>query len=46
MMTIIMKLLPDTKMASENINIAKGLYKFPENWSELKRYLKYKYTHK
>lgn len=46
MIELILFLLEKTETQTRNIDIAKGLYKYPENWSELKRYLKYKYKNK
>jgi len=46
MIQLILFLLEKTKKQSRNIDIAKGLYKYPENWSELKRYLKYKFNNR
>jgi len=46
MIQLILFLLEKTKKQSRNLDIAKGLYKYPENWFELKRYLKYKYKNR
>jgi len=44
MIDIILKLLRTTEQDSYPVNVAKGLYKYPETWSELKRYMKFRYN--
>ena len=46
MIEAILFLLEKTNRQTRNTDIAKGLYKYPENWSELKRYLKYKFKNR
>ena len=46
MINLILLLLDKTQRQTRNIDIAKGLYKYPENWSEFKRYLKYKFKNR
>jgi hypothetical protein len=46
MIETLMYLLNNTKHSSRNIDIARGLYKYPENWSEFKRFLRYKFNNR
>jgi len=46
MIETILFLLKTVESDSKTVLIAKGLHKYPETWSELKRYLKYRYNHK
>ena len=46
MIEVLMHLLNNTKLSSRSIDIARGLYKYPENWSEFKRYLGYKFKNR
>ncbi len=46
MIETLMYLLNNTKHSSRDIDIARGLYKYPENWSEFKRYLRYKFNNR
>lgn len=39
-----MYLLENVPHSSKNIDIARGRNKYPENWSEFKRYLKFRYN--
>ena len=40
MIKLMIELLKNTELNSENIKIAKGKNLFPSNWSELKNYIK------
>jgi hypothetical protein len=45
MIETLMYLLEKTKdYSSKKVDIAKGRYKYPENWKEFKRYLKFRYN--
>lgn len=46
MIEAILFLLEKTNRQTRNTDIAKGLYKYPETWFELKRYLKYKFKNR
>ena len=46
MIETLMYLLNNTKHSSRSIDIARGLYKYPENWSEFKRFLRHKFNNK
>jgi hypothetical protein len=37
---VLIKVLKETKPRTKNQAIAKGLYKYPETWSEFWRYLR------
>ena len=44
MIKMILFLLEKVPADSKNIRIAKGYNKYPENWKEIKRYLKRQYN--
>lgn len=44
MLETILFLLNSVPHQSRNIDIAKGLNKYPENWKELKRYFKFRFN--
>lgn len=44
MLETLLFLLDKVPYSSKNVDIAKGRYKYPENWSELKRYFKYRFN--
>ena len=46
MINIILKLINLIPAESKNLDRARGRYKYPETWSELKRYLKFKINQK
>lgn len=41
MLKSIIELLKNTNLNLEEVKMAKGKYKYPENWKEFKNYLKY-----
>lgn len=43
MVETLLYLLEKVPYSSKNIDIARGLNKYPENWIEFKRYIKYKF---
>lgn len=43
MFRLIHEALKLDKGSTRNIRIAKGLYKYPSNWNDIKRHLKLKY---
>lgn len=40
MLRAIIELLKTTNLNTEDIKMAKGKYKYPENWKEFKNYIK------
>ena len=46
MIKVLLFLLENLEYSSANIDRARGRYKYPENWKEFKRYIKYKYNHR
>lgn len=42
MIKLILFYLSKTTIRSKEIDIARGRYKLPENWKEIKRHLKFK----
>jgi len=42
MIKILLYLIDKTKYRSKNLDIARGLNKYPETWKEFKRYMKFK----
>ena len=46
MINIILKLINVVPSQSIDLDRARGRYKYPETWSELKRYLKFKINNK
>ena len=46
MIKVLLFLLESLDHHSPNIDRAKGRYKYPENWKEIKRYIKYKYNNR
>lgn len=46
MIQTILFLLDKIEYRSKNLDRARGRYKYPENWSEFIRYIKFKYSTK
>lgn len=42
MIKILLYLLKNVPYRTKQLDIARGYYKYPETWSEFKRYLKFK----
>ena len=42
----IVNLLKTTEISSKDIDRARGRYKLPENWKEIKRYLKFRWQNR